>query len=278
MELRPLGATGLAVSPLGLGTVKFGRNAGVKYPRPFDLPSDQQALTLLETAWELGINLLDTAPAYGVSEERLGRLLQHCRRDWVIATKVGEEFVDGISRFDFSGPATEASVERSLRRLGVEVLDIVLIHSDGNDLKILEQEAVLTTLLNLKQAGLVRAVGISTKTVAGSLRAVDCCDLVMLTYNRRELSELPAIRAAHAANKGILIKKALQSGHLPEGAQPDSLQAALRFVYAQPGVDSVVIGTLNPDHLWANVRAVERVLADANKNGDPQTAVECKKS
>ena len=63
MELRPLGATGLAVSPLGLGTVKFGRNAGVKYPRPFDLPSDQQALTLLETAWELGINLLDTAPA-----------------------------------------------------------------------------------------------------------------------------------------------------------------------------------------------------------------------
>ncbi len=92
MELRPLGATSLSVSPLGLGTVKFGRNVGVKYPQPFDLPSDQEALTLLATAWDLGINLLDTAPAYGVSEERLGRLLQHCRRDWVIVTKVGEEF------------------------------------------------------------------------------------------------------------------------------------------------------------------------------------------
>jgi len=265
VELRPLGTTGLAVSPLGLGTVKFGRNVGVKYPCPFDLPSDQQALTLLETAWELGINLLDTAPAYGVSEERLGRLLRHCRRDWVIATKVGEEFVDGVSRFDFSGPATKASVERSLRRLGVEVLDIVLIHSDGNDLTILEQEAVLPTLFDLKQAGLVRAVGISTKTVTGSLRALDCCDLVMLTYNRRELSELPAIRAAYAANKGILIKKALQSGHLPDAAQPDSLQAALQFVYAEPGVGSAVIGTLDKDHLRKNVTGVERILAENAK-------------
>jgi aryl-alcohol dehydrogenase-like predicted oxidoreductase len=49
-------------------------------------------LALLELAWDLGINLLDTAPAYGESEERLGRLLRQCRRDWVIVTKVGEEF------------------------------------------------------------------------------------------------------------------------------------------------------------------------------------------
>ena len=68
MELRPLGATGLQVSPLGLGTVKFGRNQGVKYPQAFNLPSDREALALLELAWDLGINLLDTAPAYGESE------------------------------------------------------------------------------------------------------------------------------------------------------------------------------------------------------------------
>ncbi|MFZ1492915.1 MAG: aldo/keto reductase [Candidatus Competibacter denitrificans] len=278
MELRPLGATGLSVSPLGLGTVKFGRNVGVKYPQPFDLPSDQEALTLLATAWDLGINLLDTAPAYGVSEERLGRLLRHCRRDWVIVTKVGEEFTDGVSRFDFSAAATRTSVERSLRRLGVEVLDAVLIHSNGDDLAILEQEAVLPMLLDLKQAGLVRAVGISTKTLMGSLRAVGCCDLVMLTYNQREPSELPAIRAACTANKGILIKKALQSGHFAGGDDPDPLLAALRFVYAEPGVSSVVMSTLNPSHLRANARAAERVLAGANENGDPKIAVGCKKS
>lgn len=277
MELRPLGATGLSVSPLGLGTVKFGRNVGVKYPHTFDLPSDQEALTLLETAWDLGINLLDTAPAYGVSEERLGRLLRRCRRDWVIATKVGEEFVDGVSRFDFSASATKASVERSLRRLGVEALDIVLIHSDGNDLAILEQEAVLPALLELKKAGLVRAVGISTKTVAGSLRAVECCDAVMLTYNRHEPSELPAIRAARISKKGVLIKKALHSGHFAESSDPDPLEASLRFVYAERGASSVVIGTLNPTHLRANAQVAKRVLADENTNGDPKTAVGCKK-
>ncbi len=261
MELRPLGATSLSVSPLGLGTVKFGRNVGVKYPQPFDLPSDQEALTLLATAWDLGINLLDTAPAYGVSEERLGRLLRHCRRAWVIVTKVGEEFTDGVSRFDFSAAATRTSVERSLRRLGVEVLDAVLIHSNGDDLAILEQAAVLPTLLDLKQAGLVRAVGMSTKTLMGSVRAVECCDLVMLTYNQHEPSELTAIRAACTANKGILIKKALQSGWFKQTLGRDPLLDTLNFVYSEPGISSVVIGTLNPAHLRANAVEVERVLA-----------------
>ncbi|MFW8341556.1 aldo/keto reductase, partial [Klebsiella pneumoniae] len=70
--LRPLGSTGLRVSPLGLGTVKLGRDQGVKYPNGFRIPDDQQARELLYLARELGINLIDTAPAYGVSEERLG--------------------------------------------------------------------------------------------------------------------------------------------------------------------------------------------------------------
>ena len=260
MDLRPLGATGPRVSPLGLGTVKFGRNRGVHYPRAFELPSDREALALLELAWELGINLLDTAPAYGASEERLGRLLRQCRRDWVIVTKVGEEFRDGVSRFDFSAAATRASVERSLRRLGVDTLDAVLIHSSGDGWAILEREAVLPTLLDLKRGGLVRAVGMSTKTVAGGLRAVECCDLVMVTYNLHQREELPVIHAAQAAGKGVLVKKGLLSGHLDQTAQSDPVLASLRLIYAEPGVSSVVVGTLNPGHLRANVAAVERVL------------------
>ncbi|HRD67457.1 MAG TPA: aldo/keto reductase [Candidatus Competibacter sp.] len=260
MELRPLGAAGPRASPLGLGTVKFGRNQAVKYPRPFELPSDRDILTLLETAWDLGINLLDTAPAYGTSEERLGRLLRQCRRDWVIVTKVGEEFCDGISRFDFSAAATRASVERSLRRLGAESLDAVLIHSNGDDLEILERQAVLPTLLDLKRAGLVRAVGMSSKTVAGGLRAVECCDLVMLTYNLHQREELPVIRAAQAANKGVLIKKGLLGGHLDRATEADPVLALLRLIYAEPGVGSVVVGTLDPVHLRANVAAAEKAL------------------
>lgn len=68
---RPLGDTGLAVSPLGLGTVKFGRDQGVKYPSGFTIPDDREAADLLALARDLGINLIDTAPAYGRSEERL---------------------------------------------------------------------------------------------------------------------------------------------------------------------------------------------------------------
>ncbi|MBK8899517.1 MAG: aldo/keto reductase [Candidatus Competibacteraceae bacterium] len=261
MELRSLGAAGPRVSPLGLGTVKFGRNQGVKYPQAFDLPSDQTLLNVLGAAWDLGINLLDTAPAYGISEERLGRLLKRCRREWIIVTKVGEEFTAGSSRFDFSAAATRASVERSLRRLGVETLDAVLIHSNGDDLGILEHEGVLLALRDLQQGGLVRAVGMSTKTVAGGLRAVECCDVVMLTYNPRDRDDLPVIRAARAANKGVLIKKALQSGHLDAIATPDPVLAALRLIYAEPGVSSVVVGTLDPEHLRADAAAAEQALS-----------------
>jgi len=262
--MRLPGSTSLQVSPLGLGTVKFGRNQSVKYPRPFELPSDQEALTLLELAWDLGINLLDTAPAYNKSEERLGRLLRQCRRDWVIVTKVGEEFHDGVSRFDFSAAAAYASVERSLRRLGVETLDVVLIHSSGDDLAILEQEEVLPTLRDLQQAGLIRAVGMSSKTVAGGLRAVECCDAVMVTYNLAQREELPVIQAAHAAGKGVFIKKGLLSGHLDLVESTDPVQSALNLIFAEPGVSSVVVGTLNPEHLRANMTAAERALQHVN--------------
>ena len=260
MELRALGSTGLRVSPLGLGTVKFGRNRGVKYPQSFELPSDREALTLLELAWDLGMNLLDTAPAYGESEERLGRLLRRCRRDWVIVTKVGEEFQDGESRFDFSAAATRASVERSLRRLGVEALDAVLIHSSGDDLHILEWEGVLPVLLDLQRAGWVRSIGMSTKTVAGGLRVLECCDVVMLTYNLSEREEWQVIQAARAAGKGVLIKKGLRSGHLDRTAGIDPVRASMELIFAEPGVSSVVVGTLNPVHLRANVVVAESVL------------------
>ncbi|MFU8797936.1 MAG: aldo/keto reductase, partial [Gammaproteobacteria bacterium] len=69
-----LGSTDLLISPLGLGTVKFGRNQQVKYPQPFEIPDDKVIVGLLNCARDLNINLIDTAPAYGESETRLGAL------------------------------------------------------------------------------------------------------------------------------------------------------------------------------------------------------------
>src|SRR5690606_30396122 len=89
--MRALGSTGLTVSALGLGTAKFGRNEQVKYPTAFALPDDNAVRALLAQAHDLGINLLDTAPAYGTSEERLGQVLRN-REKWIIVTKTGEEF------------------------------------------------------------------------------------------------------------------------------------------------------------------------------------------
>jgi aryl-alcohol dehydrogenase-like predicted oxidoreductase len=258
MELRPLGSTGIRVSPLGLGTVKIGRNTQVKYPQAFELPDDRQVRDLLHLAADLGINLLDTAPAYGTSMERLGRLLPGPRDRWVIVSKVGEFFEGGISRFDFGFRSTHESVEQSLRILGTDYLDAVLIHSNGEDLRILEQEPVVDALERLKQRGLIRAHGMSTKTVAGGLRAVERLDVVMATCNPAYPDEIPVLESAARLRKGVLIKKGLQSGHLPG---PEGVEQALRFIFGQTGVGSLIVGTINPQHLRENVAALDAVLA-----------------
>jgi aryl-alcohol dehydrogenase-like predicted oxidoreductase len=257
--MRALGDTGLEVSALGLGTVKLGRNQGVKYPRGFTIPDDRDAAALLAQARELGINLIDTAPAYGNSEERLGQLLRGQRKDWLICSKVGEEFEGGHSHFDFSPEHTRRSVQRSLQRLGTEVIDIVLIHSDGDDLRIIEQLGTLQALEELKTQGLIRAFGLSTKTVAGGLAAAAISDVVMLTYNLAQREERPVLDACARLGKGALIKKALASGHL-DADYPDPVQASMDLVFNHPGTSAAIVGTITPAHLQANVEAVRRAL------------------
>jgi aryl-alcohol dehydrogenase-like predicted oxidoreductase len=248
--MRPLGKTGIQVSLLGLGTVKLGRNEGVKYPQAFDLPDDKAVVALLEAARELGINLLDTAPAYGLSEQRLGRLRPGRRDDWVIATKAGEYFEFGASRFDFSPSAVRASVENSLRLLRTDWLDIVLLHSDGVDEAGDRFLPAAEALARLKQAGLIRATGFSGKTVAGGDRLLPHVDVLMATWNPGYTDEAPLIARAGAQGRGVLIKKALASGHVADPA------AALRAAATLPGTCSIVVGTLSPANLRANAAAL----------------------
>jgi len=229
MDKRRLGDTGIMVSPYGLGTTKFGRNEGVKYPTPFDLPEEKELSDLLALAKELGVNVIDTAPAYGLSEERLGRLLQGQRKDWVIVGKIGEEFEDGVSSHDFSVDHFERSIARSLQRLGTDYLDVLMIHSDGNDVDILGQDSLIEVMHDFKRRGLVRAIGASTKTAAGGIKALELMDVVMASYN----------------------KKVLSSGH------NTNTEDAFRFALSHKAVSSAVVGTINPAHLKANIEAIE---------------------
>lgn len=257
---RPLGNTGLTVSPLGLGTVKLGRDQGVKYPNGFQIPDDDDARRLLKLSRDLGINLIDTAPAYGRSEERLGPLLRGQRQDWVIVSKVGEEFDNGLSRHDFSARHTRLSVERSLQRLETDFIDLVLVHSDGNDLAILEDSEVYPTLAALKREGKIRAFGFSGKTVEGGLKALEQGDCAMVTYNLNEQGERAVIDYAAEHGKAILVKKALASGHVCLAPGVDPVRASFELLFGQPGVASAIVGTINPLHLAHNVATVAQVI------------------
>ncbi len=258
MEMRPIADTGLRVSVIGLGTVKFGRNQGVKYPHGFDLPDEKSLADLLALAREEGINLLDTAPAYGSSEERLGRLLSGRRQDWVISTKAGEIFENGRSRFDFTPAGLTASVEESLKRLCTDYVDILLVHSDGRDMEIIERDGVIDTLTEIKRRGLARAIGFSGKTVAGALRALEEMDVVMATLNPVWRGEWPVLEAAAAQGKAILVKKAFESGH---AAVQGGVEEALRLSLTAPGVASVVCGTINPAHLSQNAALARKICS-----------------
>ena len=257
---RPLGSTGLTVSPLGLGTVKLGRDQGVKYPNGFQIPDDDDARRLLKLSRDLGINLLDTAPAYGRSEERLGPLLRGQRQDWVIVSKVGEEFDNGLSRHDFSAQHTRLSIERSLQRLETDFIDLVLVHSDGNDLAILEDSEVYPTLAALKREGKIRAFGFSGKTVDGGLKALEQGDCAMVTYNLNEQGERAVIDYAAEHGKAILVKKALASGHVCLAPGVDPVRASFELLFGRPGVASAIVGTINPLHLAHNVATVAQVI------------------
>ena len=249
MERRVLGRSGIETSLLGLGTVKFGRTQGLKYPQAFSLPTDAEARRLLNTARSLGVNLVDTAPAYGASEERLGKLLDGQRDEWVVATKVGEEF-DGMgSNFNFTPEHIAMSVRRSLQRLRTDRLDVALIHSNGDDERIINGLGALDCLADLKAQGLIRAIGLSHKSVAGGQAALAAgADVIMATLNPAYFDEVDLIAEAQALGCGVLVKKALNSGR----AEP----ASLNCVADHPGVSSIVVGTLNPEHLAENARAL----------------------
>lgn len=236
------------MSAIGFGAFKIGRNEGIKYPEGYALPTDAQAEALLNGVLDLGITYVDTAPAYGVSEERIGRFLAPRRDEFMVSTKVGETFENGRSTYDFSEPAVRASIDRSRRRLGRDVLDLVLVHAPRNDVEILQQTQVVATLMELRDRGIVRHIGFSGHTEPAFAAALDWADAIMVEYHEKDATLGPVMSKAAARGVTVIVKKGLASGTL-------NARSAAQFVFRHPAVRSLVVGSLSLSHLRELIEA-----------------------
>jgi aryl-alcohol dehydrogenase-like predicted oxidoreductase len=279
MEMRTLGNTGLKVSALGYGGAPMGY-----------LKSDPgESAVLLNTLLDRGVNVIDTAAGYAGSEEVIGQSVSHRRNEFVLISKCPDQMTDGADCW--SAPKITASVERSLKRLRTDHLDVVLLHSCGKD--VLEQGEALGALLKAKEAGKVSFVGYSGDNEAAAFAAglsgisvvetsVNICDqanLRTLLPEARErgigiiakrplangawrtLSEQKGIYADYAKTyterfrRMDLSLSALEFSGEASVAWPE---IALRFTLSQPGVHVAIVGTCHLAHAERNLESVAR--------------------
>ena len=252
---RILGRTGLNVSPISFGAFKIGRNENTKYENSYQLPSEDDCEKLLNEILDMGINLIDTAPAYGLSETRIGNCISHRRSQYALSTKVGEQFAQGESQYRFDSEAIHTSVHESLVRLRTDHIDIAFVHSDGQDLKIIEAGETLETLVDLREQGVLRHIGFSGKTAEGHIRAINSgiVDVLMIEYNPLETGQRDVIDLAGEHGIGVIVKKGLASGKLPAAE-------AIPFCLEPQSVSSVVVGSLHAEHISENLNLARKCI------------------
>ena len=159
MQYRTLGRTGIKVSPYALGTLMFATTMG-------NDPAD--SARIIHKAIDAGINVVDTADAYGDSEEVVGKALEGRRDDVVLATKFGRPIGQDPNRQGASRRWIVAAVEGSLRRLRTDHIDLYQLHRPDPDTDIEETLAALTDLI---RSGKVRAIGASQTPAADIVEA-----------------------------------------------------------------------------------------------------------
>jgi aryl-alcohol dehydrogenase-like predicted oxidoreductase len=159
MQYRPLGGTGIQVSPYALGALTLASAMG---------NTGEQSTRIVHRALDAGINLIDTADAYGDSEEVLGRALKGRREQVVLATKVGRPVDDNATHRGASRRWITTAVEASLRRLGTDHIDLYQVHRPDPDTDI---EETLSMMTDLVRAGKIRAFGTSGLPVSQVVQA-----------------------------------------------------------------------------------------------------------
>ncbi|WP_329469834.1 aldo/keto reductase [Streptomyces sp. NBC_01723] len=286
MRAALLGGSGVPVTALGLGAAAI---AGL-----YEAVGEDEAAATVEAAWDAGIRYFDTAPHYGLglSERRLGATLRtRPREEFVLSTKVGrvlephdgggDDRANGFAvpashrrRWDFSADGVRRSLEESLTRLGLDRVDLVLLHDPDEHGEQAFREAY-PALEELRSQGVVRAIGAGMNQSRMLTRFLTDTDVdAVLCAGRYTLLEQGALEtllpAASAAGKSVIVGGVFNSGLLADpapgatydyAAAPSDLldravrmravteahglplrAAALRFPFGHPAVASVLVG------------------------------------
>jgi aryl-alcohol dehydrogenase-like predicted oxidoreductase len=213
MRFRRLGTTDLNVSVVGVGTWQLGGEWGKDF-------TQAEADAILGRASDLGMNLVDTAECYGdhVSETRVGRAIARDRDHWVLATKFGHRYLgDGRRRDEWSAEQVVDQLERSLRALGTDHVDLYQFHS-GDD-RVFDNDDLWETLARQVQAGKVRHLGVSlgdnTSVTQVEQAAERGIAVVQVVYSRldREPDE-SVLPSCARQDLGVLAREALAGGLL----------------------------------------------------------------
>jgi len=269
MDRIALGATGLQVTRLGFGAMHLNDGR----------VTETEAGRLLNAVLDLGVNLVDTARGYGLSEERIGRHLAHRRQEFVLSTKVGYG-IPGVPDWTFD--CIIAGVDAALARMKCDHLDIVHLHSCP--LPVLERGEVIEALETCRKAGKLGVAAYSGENAelafalgCGRFGAVQTSISLCDQGNLEE--RLPALQAkgmgviAKRPIAGAVGAKAQRPDDHAEGQYWDRWQAmgldglleglswgelALRFAAFVPGVSSSLVGTGKLEHLQQNLAWVAR--------------------
>ena len=282
---RTLGRTGLQVTTLGFGALELrGMVAGIGRPL---MPGQPERI--LQAVLDAGINYIDVAVDYGEAEEHIGRCIAGRRHDFFLASKCGCPL--DVSRFspsertrygtplprlhDYSRQHIIDAVNQSLRRMKTDYLDVLQFHFSPAK-EVLERTDAIQTLQDLKQAGKIRFLGVSSilPNLIDHIR-MGVFDVFQIPYSALQPEHETAIAEAARSGAGIVIRGGVARGEPGAGhgladvwkvweqAQLDELledmsatELMLRFTMTSPDMHTTIVGTLNPTHLQENVTAV----------------------
>ena len=277
MIKKELGRTGLQVTQLGYGSM------GLRGPRTWGVRvvSDSAADVFLNAVLDAGINFIDTAPDYGVSEERIGQFIASRRSEYILATKCGCDYQQHDDHLEVIHTWTRdvllRNLETSLERMQTDCIDLMQFH--GGDAETIKCAGLVETLLEFKAQGLIRFIGSSNSipNLQGMIE-LDVFDTFQIPYSCLAPSHHDLITAAADTGAGIIIRGGIAHGgpdaEIQRPALNDAWTAAglddllseemnraeliLRYTLSHPHCHTTIVGTCNHDHLAENVRTLDK--------------------